>query len=192
MSISTDPADQLDLSDRDGRQHSQGRRWRVVATVLAILTLALGAALVATVLADRDDGGTTGTPDEVIEVVENFERAFEEQDDELALSIITEDFSSNADIYNPNSVHPAFTARLTPDSLSWEIRAQAWNIERSGELLVAGDGPWVVAARETWSDTFNRDEGVRLYVIVDEDGTPKLAGYYYVGTLYDVIPDFGD
>ena len=108
------------------------------------------------------------------------------------MSIITEDFLSNSDIYKPNTVKPVFTAAFTPSSLSSEVRVAAFDIERSGELLVAGDGPWVVAARETWSDRFNRDEGVRLYVIVDEDGTPKLAGYYYVGTLYDVIPDSGD
>jgi hypothetical protein len=54
--------------------------------------------------------------------------------------------------------------------------------------LVAGDGPWVVATRETWIGPFERDEGVRLYVIVEEDGAPKLAGYCYVGTLHDVTP----
>jgi hypothetical protein len=194
MSISTDPSDQVHVSERNDREKSQVRQLRVIATVLATLVLALGGALVATALADDGGGGggTANAPDEVIEVVENFERAFEEQDDELALSIITEDFLSNSDIYKPNTVKPLFTAAFTPSSLSSEVRVAAFDIERSGELLVAGDGPWVVATRETWIGPFERDEGVRLYVIVEEDGAPKLAGYYYVGTLHEVTPDFGD
>jgi hypothetical protein len=104
----------------------------------------------------------------------------------------TEDFSSTAELHNPNTIEPAFIAGMGYENFRYEVRAQAWNVERSGELLVAGEGPWIVAARETWSDRFNRDEGTRLYIVVDEAGTPKIAGYYYVGISYDVIPDFED
>ena len=86
---------------------------------------------------------------------------------------------------------PSFTAGLVSSSLASEISAQAWNVERSGDRLMAGDGPWVVAARETWGNRFNRDERTRLDVIVDEDGTSKIAGDYFLAISDDVMPDFG-
>ena len=57
---------------------------------------------------------------------------------------------------------------------------------------MAGDGPWAIAARETWSDPSNLEEGTRIYVIIDDDGTPKLAAYYYVTVKVPVVPDFAD
>jgi hypothetical protein len=188
MTISTSHPDQVFASEQDDRDSSQLRRLRIVVALLAILGLTLGAILIAT---GDEDSGASNAPDDVIQLVEDFERAFEEQDVELIQSIITEDFSATAQLYNPDTAKPAFTAGLVSSSLTSEINAQTWNVERSGDRLVAGDGPWVVAARETWSDRFNRDEGTRIYIIVDEDGTPKIAGYYYVGILYDVMPDFG-
>ena len=167
ITISTVHPDQIPVSEQGDRDSSQVRRLRIVAAVLAVLALTLGIAVVAT---GDQDSGATNAPDDVIQLVEDFERAFEEQDVELIQSIITEDFSATAQLYNPDTAKPSFAVGLVSSTLTSEISAQAWNVDRSGDRLVAGDGPWVVAARETWSDRFNRDEGTPLYIIVDEDG----------------------
>ncbi|MCP4961631.1 MAG: hypothetical protein GY925_20490 [Actinomycetia bacterium] len=197
MATSTDQSDQAQFSEQAGRDNPQIRRLRIVASVLAILALTLGAALIATTVADDDNDNdndhVTGIPDDVIQVIEDFETGFEEHDDELLQSILTEDFSSTSDIYFPDTVKPAYTVGLEARTLVSEARTpEMTDIELSSELLVTGDGPWVVAARETWSFPTRRDEGVRLYVVVDEDGTPKLAGYYFVAVKFDVIPDSGN
>ena len=184
----TERAQSIEHSHPDG---SQIRRLRVIAAVLAILTLALGAALVI-VLAGDDDGAAGTAPDGVIQVLDDFATAFGEQDVELMESIITEDFSGTVDFLNPDTAEPAFTVGITHNRLLREVRDSTFSVERSGDLLVAGDGPWAIAARETWSDPSNLEEGTRIYVIIDDNGTPKLAGYYYATVRALVVPEFAD
>jgi hypothetical protein len=66
-----------------------------------------------------------------------------------------------------------------------------FQIERFGEPIVAGDGPWFVTVGEVWiPDTFNRSEGTASYVIVDDGGTLRIAKYYWTGVKVAVDPDF--
>lgn len=187
-------------ADRTNRAHSiaqshpdgsQIRLLRVIAAVLAILTLALGAAL-GIVLVGDDDGGAGTAPDDVIQVLDDFATAFDEQDVELMESIITEDFFGTVDFFTPDTAEPAFTVGVSRSVLLREVRNSTFSVERSGDLLVAGDGPWVIAARETWRDPSNLEDGTRIYVIVDDNGAPKLAGYYYVTVKIPVVPEFAD
>lgn len=184
----TERAQSIAQSHPDG---SQIRLLRVSAAVLAILTLALGAALVI-VLAGDDDGAADTAPDDVIQVLDDFASAFDEQDVELMESIITEDFSGTVESFNPDTAEPAYTVGVTRNVLLREVKDSTFGVERSGELLVAGDGPWAIAARETWRDPSNLEEGTRIYVIVDDNGTPKLASYYYVTVKVPVVPEFAN
>ena len=184
----TERAQSIAQSNPDG---SQIRRLRVTAAVLAILTLALGTALVI-VLAGDDDGAAGTAPDDVIQILDDFAAAFDDQDVELMESIITADFFGTVDFFNPDTAEPAFTVGVSHSALLREVRDSTFSVERSGDLLVAGDGPWAIAARETWRDPSNLEEGTRLYVIVDDNGTPKLASYHYVTVKVPVIPEFAD
>lgn len=190
MTIETDPTERAQSVEQVGSDDSQIRLLRVIAAVLAILTLALGVALVIVVVGDDDVDGTA--PDGVTQVLEDFATAFEEQDVELMETIITEDFFGTVDFFNPDTAEPAFTVGVSHDLLLREVRDSTFGVERSGDLLVAGDGPWTISARETWSDPSNLEEGTRIYVIIDDNGTPKLAGYYYVTVKVPVVPELAD
>lgn len=190
MTIAADQSEQVQPSEHDHPDASRLRRLRIIATVLAIAVLGLGAALV--IVVTDDDSGTGSAPDDVIEILDDFATAFDEQDVELMESIITDDFFGTTDVYNPDTTDPAFTVAVTPSQLLLEVRDSTFDVERSGDLLVAGQGPWTIAARETWRDPSNQEEGTRIYVVVDDDGAPKLAGYYYVTVKVPVVPDFAD
>ena len=69
--------------------HASSPRLRIIATVLGILALGLGALVVA-VLEGDEDGAAGSAPDDVIRLVNDFALAFEEQDVELMRSIIRE------------------------------------------------------------------------------------------------------
>ena len=191
MTIEADRTEQAQSVVQSHPDRSQIRLLRVIAAVLAMLTLALGVALVI-VLAGDDDGAADTAQDDVIQVLDDFATAFDEQDVELMESIITEDFSGTVDFFNPDTAEPAFTVGVSRSVLLREVRDSTFSVERSGDLLVAGDGPWAIAARETWRDPSNLEEGTRLYVIVDDNGTPKLAGYHYVTVKIPVVPEFAD
>lgn len=188
MTIAPDRPTTEPLPERDDHLRSRIMRLRLLAAALAVLALGLGAALA--VAATGDDAEST-LPDDVAQVVDDFARAFEEQDDELMASIITDDFEATIDFYNPGTTEPAFTYGVTEQGLLRETRTQAWEHERFGDLLVAGDGPWVVAAHESWSDVSNREDGVRVFVIVEQDGVPKIDRYSFATVKVPVVPDFG-
>lgn len=191
MTIEADRTQQAHSLEQPGSDEARVRRLRVIAVALALVALVLGATLVAVVVTD-DDSANGSAPDDVRQVLDDFATAFAEQDVALMESIITDDFSGSVDFYNLGTVEPAFTVGVTPTLLLREVRESAFTVERSGDLLVAGNGPWTIAARETWTDPSNLEEGTRIYVIVDEDGTPKLASYYYVTVKVPVVPDFGN
>ena len=177
------------MTEQNGADGARLRRLRIAAAVLAVLVIALGAALVGVLVSD-DDGVTGTAPDEVIQVLDDFATAFDEQDPELMESIITEDFSGTVDFFVPDATDPSFSVGVTPSLLLREVRQSGFSVERSGDVLVAGDGPWAIATLETWSDPLNLEHGTRIYVVVDDDGVPKLAGYYYVAIKVPVVPDF--
>ena len=191
MTIEADRTQQAHSLEQPGSDEARVRRLRVVAVALAFVALVLGATLVAVVVTD-DDSANGSAPDDVRQVLDDFATAFAEQDVALMESIITDDFSGSVEFYNLGTVEPAFTVGVTPTLLLREVRQSAFTVERSGDLLVAGNGPWTIAARETWTDPSNLEEGTRIYVIVEEDGTPKLASYYYVTVKVPVVPEFGN
>jgi hypothetical protein len=191
MTIEAERTEQVRALEQPVSDGARIRRLRVISAALALLALFLGAALVVAVMAD-DDSVDGNASDEVRQVLDDFATAFAEQDVELMESIITDDFFGTVDFYNPGTVEPAFTVGVTPTLLLREVRDSTFSVERSGGLLVAGDGPWTIAARETWSDPSNREEGTRLYVVVNDDGVPKIATYYYAAVKVPIVPDFGN
>ena len=60
--------------------------------------------------------------------------------------------------------------------------ASDYEIELSGEAIVVGDGPWFVSVAESQTGSGNACEGTTAYVVVDDDGTLKLARKSWVGT----------
>ena len=47
---------------------------------------------------------------------------------------------------------------------------------------MVGEDPWYVSVEETWTSEDLHYEGTASYIIVDQDGTKKLAQYSYFAT----------
>ena len=61
-----------------------------------------------------------------------------------------------------------------------------FQIELSGEAIVVGDGPWFVSVAESQTGGGNAYEDTMHYVIVDDDGTPKLGMKSWLGSRQPV------
>ena len=177
MTISLDrpPAAEM-LRDEQKPLRNQNRWLKIAVAVLALVALAFGAVL-AYNLASGDD---SAAPDEVTRILDDFSTANAENDVDLMRSIITDDYVQTIDFYRPGELSPAFTS-VGPFSESSTSRL-TYQVERFGDPIVTGDGPWVVSVGETWMpDTFNRDSGTATYVIVDDEGALKIDKYYWAG-----------
>jgi hypothetical protein len=116
----------------------------------------------------------------VAQLLDDFATAHAENDADLMQAIITDDYVSTVDFYRPGEVTADFTA-VGPFSATTTGRL-TYRIERFGEPIVAGNGPWFVTVGEVWiPDSFNRDDGTATYVVVDDGGTLKIAKYFWAG-----------
>jgi hypothetical protein len=163
------------------------RRWLKIAVVaFGLLSLGLGVALVAGVAADD----TPDVPAEVTRVLDDFGTAYATADGDLFTSIVTEDYFFNERFYAADAVVPDFTT--AGPRTERIVSSSTFQVERFGDVIVAGDGPWMVAVGEVWTDPFNRWDGVANYVMVDDGGEVKIATYDWVGVKVPVQPDFGN
>ena len=163
------------------------RRW-VRAVVLVLVAASLGLfAIVAIGLIDGDSGSSE-LPAEAERVLEDFEAAAESEDADLFRSIITDDYFFAEDFYMPDGTDPDFSA-AGPFSVS-RIEWSTYQVERFGDAIVAGDGPWMVSIGEIWTDEFNRWDGTATYVLVDDAGQIKVNSYDWIGVKVPVQPDF--
>lgn len=192
----------------DGSARSNRWLWLAVV-VLGLLSMALGAALVvatdsesvpegtvvptAETTADQESTESTAVvPVEVEQVIDDVTTAWVTADEDLFRSIATEEFFYNEDFYSAGQVTPDFTASGPLFSMANAIDGSTWEVERFGDMIVAGDGPWVVTVGEVWFDYANRWDGVATYLLVDEGGTLKVDKYDWVGVGVPVQPDFGN
>ena len=157
---------------------------RVVVVVLAVVVLGLTALLVSAVVSDDD----TTMPDEVRQVLDDFETAYETNDMELFNATVSDDYFFTDDFYSPGEQVPEYT--MAGPAYAAKVRHADWSVERFDPTVV-GDGPWFVSVGETWTDPFNHFDGTAVYVIVDDDGTPQISRYYWAGVRVAVQPDFG-
>jgi len=166
-----------------------GSRWLKIAVLaFALLSLGLGIALVASV-AD-DDAATPDVPAEVTRLLDDFATAYATGDGDLYESIVTEDYFLSERFYEADTVTPDYT--MAGPLIKRMVSSSTFRVERFGDVVVAGEGPWMVTVGEIWTDPFNRWDGVATYVMVDDGGGVEIATYDWVGVKVPVEVDFGD
>jgi hypothetical protein len=70
-----------------------------------------------------------------------------------------------------------------PNESAYRIEFRDKVVPTSGEeWIVTGDGPWFVSMGQSWASEIVEWDGSTTYVVVDRDGTMKVASVYYVGT----------
>jgi hypothetical protein len=150
------------------------RPW--IAAVIAVLALAIGV-LIGNNL---DGGGGTSDPERA---VNQYNTAWEENDPEALLAVVTDDFVEEFRYYSqPDD-------QVVMSEESWDARSSAryaefgdYQIEVSGDAIVVGDGPWFVSVNESQLGEGTSYEGTATYVVVDDGGTLKLASKSWTGT----------
>ncbi len=151
--------------------------------VLLLIVLGLGAV----VAYNKVSGGDSAAPAEVTQLLDDFATAYEEKDVDLMQAIITDDFWLSEDFYRLGDVTLDSTVAGPFSPLM--LTRSSYSVERFGEPIVAGDGPWFVTVGEVWiPDIFNRRYGTASYVIVDDGGTLKIAKYNWAGVTVAVEP----
>ena len=185
MTISMDPLPPTDVNRDEQSQSLNQNRWlKIAVAVLAVVALGFGAVIAYNAVSGDD----SAAPVEVTQLLDDFATAYAENDADLMQAIITDDYFITQDFYMAGEATPHHTAAGPFNRVL--LRSSTLRIERFGEPIVAGDGPWFVAVGENWVDSFNRYEGTADYVIEDDGGTLKIDKYYWAGVKVVVEPDF--
>ena len=153
----------------------RGVRWWIVA-VIGVVALAIGV-----LIGNNLDGGRdTSDPERA---VDQYNTAWEENDPEALLAVVTDDFVEEYQYYS----QPDDQVVTSEDS--WDASRAAsyaefsdYQIEVSGDAIVVGDGPWFVSVNESQAGDGSEYEGTATYVVVDDGGTLRLASKSWTGT----------
>jgi hypothetical protein len=183
----------VDSSEFSARQQEQersadraARPRRVAAIVLAVVALGLVTLVAGAFVLDDD----SAAPTEVTVLLDEFATAYATEDTDLFGTIVTDDYTFTEDFYSAGEPTPDFSAAGPLHAALDDIATSTWRVERLGDPIVVGDGPWFVSVGESWTDPFNRADGAAVYVVVDDQGTPKISRYFWAGVKIEVQPDF--
>ena len=184
MTITTErpPADELP---------SEGHRDRhrivyVVTAILAVATVVLGGIL----LFGDDSGDGASMPSEVEQVLDQYLEA-----------AATGDFEAFEAVVTPEFRRPMYLGNLyggPPDRDVDDIEyfrdeydgTRGYEIERIGDPIVRGDGPWFVSFAETWNYPPQdlQYETISTYALVERDGTILIDDAYRVEIAVPMEP----
>jgi len=144
-------------------------RQRIRATGLAICAvLAFG------LVSCSDDDTDTSISDEVQELMDEYTQAWNDNDGDAFLSLVTDDFRMVSSATETNAAQQA------------SIIEQRWNwtVEEVGEGVMTGDGPYYVAVVDRLeSETAETLNGVSTVTVVDDGGMLKVSEHVYTGDL---------
>ena len=144
-------------------------RQRIRATGLAICAvLAFG------LVSCSDDDTDTGISDEVQELMYEYTQAWNDNDGDAFLSLVTDDFRMVTSAAETNAAQQASIIEQR-----W-----SWTVEEVGEGVMTGDGPYYVAVVDRLeSETAETLTGVSTVTVVDDGGTLKVSEHVYTGDL---------
>ncbi len=178
---------QREVHETEERADKHNRNLKVALAVLAIIVLGVGIALVAATAGDGSD-----VPSEIQAVLDDFERATEEEDIEALTAIVTDDYFFNQVYYRAGEEEPEYTrAGDIGSAQSRFVTTQELLIQRVGDPVVEGEGPWIVTVEENYSDKFTLFEGTATYTVVDEGGVTKIETYEWTGVITPLDPQWG-
>lgn len=147
-----------------------------IVAVIAVFGLAIGVLIGS----NLDGGRDTSDPERVIS---QYNGAWEENDPEALLAVVTDDFVEEYRYYTQSD------DQVVVHEDSWDARSAAryaefsdYQIDPSGDAIVVGDGPWFVSVTESQAGGGVDYEGTATYVVVDDGGTLKLLSKSWVGT----------
>ena len=162
--IKTPPSTRLEAAERNNR----GLVMTVVG--LAIALVALGA----WALFDQAAEPETAAPQAVQELIDDYEAVWNNYDGDAFSAVTTEDYThTNGDFTSDRDTMASTIASMAPSS--------NFQVERIGDLVVTGKGPYYVAGANRLHDSQGIEDGISAFVIVETDDGLKVAEHLFVG-----------
>jgi hypothetical protein len=178
MTALTDHPDEISADAELDRVKGRNRVLLIVVVVLALVVAGLVVWVIYDAATEPDTGATAS---EIEQVMEDYRTAWDEQDPEAFGVLATDDVILHEYIYR--AVDDGYTAQnfsFSGDRAA-SLVGSGWQIEHGDEAIVVGEGPWFVTVAETWVNEDTTNDGTANYVLVEQDGTLKVANAYWVG-----------
>jgi hypothetical protein len=148
---------------------------------IRLVTLLLMLFLIAGCSSDDGADNEPARSDEIEVLIEGYLASWEAKDEQALRASVTDGFIINEYHY---SLKGGLVEVVNDDAdgivsvgFAWD-----WQNEIVGEAIWEGDGPWIVAYREHWEQKGTQYDGIATYVvIVDDDGTLKIANHHWAG-----------
>lgn len=152
----------------------------LVIAALAAAVLALGGALLVGVGGGED---LPAVPEDVQTVLDDFQLAITTGDFDAFQSVVTRDFRNAFYRGQRDGIPWRMIADVEDFRFLGSDAGPAFDVERVGDPMVRGDGPWYVTYAENWRawDVGVQYEWLTTYVVVDVDGTLLIAELQQAG-----------
>ena len=123
-------------------------------------------------------------PSELEQVLDQFLEAENAEDFEAFEALVTPEFRRpeyTGNLYGGPPIRDVLGIEYFRDVFDG---SPDYDIERIGDPIVRGDGPWYVSFAETWKATGAdvQFEVIYTYALVERDGTILVDDGYWVGT----------
>jgi hypothetical protein len=153
-----------------------------------LLYLAIVALIATSSCSSSDSSSDSGSevPADVEQVIRDNMQAYVDQDVDAWYATVTDDYFNRQYIYGAEKqtlwtdwTYEEDNASATANRMEFHDKA----VPTPGdEWIVTGDGPWFVSMSQAWASEIVEWDGNTTYVVVDRDGTKKVASVYYSGT----------
>ncbi len=153
----------------------EDRRSGLVFAVWVLSILVVG--LAAWLIYDQFFGSDTATTSDIEALLDDYTAAWNEYDGTGFLELVTDDYE----------FEQAGVSRSTAANQASMIDAGSgieWQVERVGESLMQGDGPWYVASANNITTSIAPEDGYRgisIFTIVEQDGELLIRRHVYFG-----------
>lgn len=158
----------------DQRLETLDRRNRnlgVTVVILGILVLALGA----WIAYDYSQESVVAASSEMTQLLDDYTAAWNDYDGAAFLALTTEGYR-----FTSAGGMEFFRADQATEIES-TLPSFAWQVEKLGDPVVTGDGPWYVAVPNETTTNIRDAQGVSIITVVDIDGTLKVASHRVIG-----------
>ena len=164
--------------------HRRNRALIIAVTISSVALLVLAA----WVIYDLSTGSDSKTNAEITRLLDDYTAALGPGETDAwnpgaFQGLVTDDFAVEERYYRQfGDTLARHDDVLALDEISV---SSTWQLREASDSLVTGDGPWVAARVDNWGDSKSDGWGIGVFVIVDDNGTLKVAEKYWVGIGVD-------